>query len=148
MKPNNFFVICFLPLQFTHITFQHVPFQYLKGFFRQMKGKKVMAKKLWQINKTILFLEFANLRIIWLKSGEFQRYSIGGCLTRIPITFLPEGLRPSSWTFFKADKILHLWYSSFSCQVLKSIVLTLPKFKKRFLKIYKNEQIHHFVFRP
>ena len=45
MKPNNFFVICFLPLQFTHITFQHVPFQYLKGFFRQMKGKKVMGEK-------------------------------------------------------------------------------------------------------
>ena len=45
MKPNNFFVICFLPLQFTHINLEHVTFQYLKGFFRQMKGKKVMGKK-------------------------------------------------------------------------------------------------------
>ena len=43
MKPNKFFVIWFLPLQFTHITFRHVQFQYLKGFFRQMKDKKVMA---------------------------------------------------------------------------------------------------------
>jgi hypothetical protein len=58
MKPNNFFVICFLPLQFTHITFQHVQFQYLKGFFRQMKGKKVMDEK--QNDK------FANFYILFL----------------------------------------------------------------------------------
>ena len=45
MKPNNFFVICFLPLQFTHITRQHVQFLYLKGFFQQMKGKKVIGEK-------------------------------------------------------------------------------------------------------
>ena len=45
MKPNNFFVICFLPLQFTHIARQHVQFLYLKGFFRQMKGKKVIGEK-------------------------------------------------------------------------------------------------------
>ena len=45
MNPNNFFVICFLPLQFTHITRQHVQFLYLKGFFRQMKGKKVIGEK-------------------------------------------------------------------------------------------------------
>ena len=43
MKPNNFYVICFLPLQFTHIARQHVQFLYLKGFFSYTKKKKVMA---------------------------------------------------------------------------------------------------------
>ena len=43
LKANNFFVICSLLLQFTHIATQHVSFVYLKGFFRQMKGKKVMT---------------------------------------------------------------------------------------------------------
>ena len=45
MKANNFFVVCSLLLQFTHIAFQHVTFPYLKGFFRQMKGKKVIGEK-------------------------------------------------------------------------------------------------------
>jgi len=43
MKPNNFFVICLLPLQFTHITLQHVTFLYIEGFFLHKKRKKVMA---------------------------------------------------------------------------------------------------------
>ncbi len=45
MKANSFFVICFLLLQFTHIASQHVSFLYLKGFFQQMKGKKVIGEK-------------------------------------------------------------------------------------------------------
>ena len=43
MKPNNFFVLCSFPLQFTHINLQHVTFLYLKGFFLTQKRKKVMA---------------------------------------------------------------------------------------------------------
>ena len=66
MKPNNFFVLCSFPLQFTHINLQHVTFLYLKGFFLTQK-----RKKLWQINQKMHFPEFANLRVIWLKSGEF-----------------------------------------------------------------------------
>ena len=45
MKAYNFFVICFFLLQFTHIASHYVTFPYLKGFFRQMKGKKVIGKK-------------------------------------------------------------------------------------------------------
>ena len=42
---NNFFVIWSVTLQFTHINFQHVQFLYIKGFFRQKKGKKVIGGK-------------------------------------------------------------------------------------------------------
>ena len=42
---NNFFVIWSVTLQFTHITLQHVQFPYLKGFFPQIKGIKVIVEK-------------------------------------------------------------------------------------------------------
>ena len=55
-----------------------------KRIFSYTKEKKVMENYPPKIH----FLEVANLRIIWLKSSEFQRYSIGWCLTIINITFL------------------------------------------------------------
>ena len=45
VKANNFFVICFLVLQFTRIASLHVTFPYLKAFIRQMKGKNVIDEK-------------------------------------------------------------------------------------------------------
>jgi hypothetical protein len=57
LKPNNFFVICLLPLQFTHITLQHVTFLYIEGFFLTQKKKKVM------VNSSDTLLEGVSLEL-------------------------------------------------------------------------------------
>ena len=62
VKANNFFVICSLHLQFTHIASQCVTFVYLKGFFRQMKCKKVISEK--QNDQFIKFVIFFETSVV------------------------------------------------------------------------------------